>query len=82
MNDKEIILKEIDNCNENIFLLNLCILLKDKKQKKKILINNEYGILGTLLYKYINNLDKEILKEICIKDILKNYIGTKKIYIK
>lgn len=43
--------------------------LKDKKLSKKILINNEYGLLGNLLYKYRNDLDDDILEELKLKDI-------------
>ena len=49
----------------------LFLKVKDNKQTKKILIENDYGILGDLLYKYSNEIsnDKEILLEMTMKDI-------------
>jgi len=38
-------------------LLNL---LKDEKESKKILLNNKYGILGNLLYKYKDTLNNDL----------------------
>ena len=75
--DKDLLLKEIDKYYKELpidsfnrlSIIDICILLKNDKQKKKILINNEYGLLGNLLNKNIYNLDNSILKEICISDI-------------
>ena len=49
----------------------LFLKVKDNKYGKKILIENNYGTLGILLYKYSNEIsnDEEILLEMTIKDI-------------
>ena len=43
--------------------------LEQPSEVKKILIKNEYGLLGNLLYRYRNELDEDILIELYLKDI-------------
>ena len=73
MDEKEILIKEIDNYEEDNSLLDLCVLLNDQKERKKVLINNTYGLIGNILNKYINKLDYDILKEIIIVDLSNEY---------
>jgi hypothetical protein len=51
---------------------------------KKILIGNDYGIIGNILYNYRNELDDDILVRLCLKDYFnddkRRDIMTKKIY--
>ena len=73
--DKKILLKELRkyegdepvilNGNGKIPLYNM---LYFEKMMKKILIKNEYGVLGNLLYKYRNELDDEILINLFLAD--------------
>ena len=77
--EKEIFLKEIKKYKGDIPIMldsnwthSLYNLLKDEKSRKKVLIENIYGLLGNLLDKYKDNLDDDLLKKIYLKD-LKNY---------
>lgn len=74
--DKELLISEIDKYDDYNSLIikyskndrTLYELLNDEVKMKKILINNEYGLLGNLLYKYREMLDGDILVHLCIKD--------------
>ena len=72
---RDLLLKEIANYREEMSLISLCSLLRDDKKVKKILINNEYGIIGNLFYKVRFELDDEILINVCIADIRNDYKG-------
>ena len=49
--------------------LSLINILYDKLLSRKILIRNEYGMLGNILYKYRDKIDLEILLYLLDKDI-------------
>jgi len=49
--------------------LSLINILYDKMLSRKILIRNEYGVLGNLLYKYRSILDSDILLYLLDRDI-------------
>lgn len=44
-------------------------LLLDPVEGKKVLINNKYGLFGSLLYKYIDKLDLELFKKFILSDV-------------
>ena len=86
MNDKKLLINEIRNYNkkEPIYLSNNNLIkgyfsktiiqkLYDEATRKKILIKNEYGLLGTLLDKYKDKLDDDILYEMCLHDLKNDY---------
>ena len=73
MNDKVLLIKEIKKYTGDMYFIDLCSSLFDEKKMKKILINNDYGIIGNILNKNKELLDDEILKEMCINDILNDY---------
>ena len=72
--DDIILLDEIKKYNGPKFLYygknSLLNLLKDKKESRRILINNKYNILANLLYKYRNNMNEDLYRYIILKDKL------------
>lgn len=68
--DKELILKEIDSYIGNESLIEALCSLFDYKKRKKILIDNELGILGNLLDKHKYELDDDIIVRICLRDFI------------
>ena len=90
--EKEVLLKEIENVNgkyvlvlddfESFCEVSLLKQLKDEKMSKKILIKNEYGILGNLLYKYREVLDDEVLMSLVLADCkcIASLYGSKEIF--
>ena len=60
---------DVDDDGFLIGKLSLVNMLWDKVLCKKVLIRNEYGIVGNLLYKYRDKLDNEVLLYLLDKDL-------------
>lgn len=68
--DKELLLKEIDGYIGYESLIEFLCSLFDSKKRKKILIDNELGLLGNLLDKHKHELDDDIIVRICLHDFI------------
>jgi len=84
--DKKLLISEIDNykgdgsliIKKDINDITLYEMLDNDVLMKKILIGNDYGIIGNILYNYRNELDDDILVRLCLKDYFnddKRYMG-------
>lgn len=75
MEDKEQLIQLIKdiNCEKNNSIIEFVCALFDENKRKKVLIRNEYGLLGNMLDKFKYDLDVEIILELIVLDM--NYNG-------
>ena len=71
--EKEILIREIRNYQRSIPLIDILTSLFNPKDRIKTLINNNAGVIASLLDKYKNELDDDVLKAICISTFINNY---------
>ena len=83
----KILIEEINKYDNEKLLTygvdSLLNLLKDKKESRKMLLKNEYGLIANILYKYKDNLDNRILEYMELKDkekIIKGIYNNKSKY--
>lgn len=71
--EKEILIREIRNYQGDIPLIDILSSLFIPKDRIKTLINNNAGVIASLLDKYKNELDDVVLKAICISTVFNEY---------